>query len=206
MLKQATGATKILVFAHDVRSSRQAREKGVREPVAAVHNDYTIKSGPQHVRELLEPDEAEERLKNRFAEINVWRPIRGPVQGTPLAVCDSRSIAPKDLVPTDLKHEVYMVTFNPRHRWFYFPGHGNQRGTTHQGFRFDEGWSGAVHRPCRVRGPGGVLLCPRSGKHRGPSACLLWLDSVDTETAPSLPHAVRSWWMPSSPTFNRQHP
>ena len=49
------------------------------------------------------------------------RPIRGPVQGTPLAVCDSRSIAQKDLVPTDLKHEVYMVTFNPKHRWFYFP-------------------------------------------------------------------------------------
>ena len=122
LLKQATGATKVLVFAHDVRSSRKARKKGVREPVAAVHNDYTIKSGPQHVRELLEPGEAEERLKNRFAEINVWRPIRGPVQGTPLAVCDSRSIAPKDLVPTDLKHEVYMVAFNPRHRWFYFPG------------------------------------------------------------------------------------
>jgi len=121
LLKQTTGATKVLVFAHDVRSSRRARDKAVREPVAAVHNDYTIKSGPQHVRELLKPDEAEERLKNRFAEINVWRPIRGPVQGTPLAVCDSRSIAQKDLVPTDLKHEVYMVTFNPRHRWFYFP-------------------------------------------------------------------------------------
>lgn len=124
LLKQATGATKVLVFAHDVRSSLKARqaEKGVREPVAAVHNDYTIKSGPQHVRELLEPGEAGERLKDRFAEINVWRPIRGPVQGTPLAVCDSRSIAPKDLVPTDLKHEVYMVAFNPKHRWFYFPG------------------------------------------------------------------------------------
>ncbi len=124
LLKQATGATKVLVFAHDVRSSLQARqgEKGVREPVAAVHNDYTVKSGPQHVRELLEPDEAEQRLKNRFAEINVWRPIRGPVQGTPLAVCDARSIAQKDLVPTDLKHEVYMVTFNPKHRWYYFPG------------------------------------------------------------------------------------
>jgi len=123
LVQQATGATKVLVFAHDVRSALKAREgkKGVREPVAAVHNDYTIKSGPQHVRELLEPDEAEERLKNRFAEINVWRPIRGPVQSTPLAVCDSRSIAQKDLVPTDLKHEVYMVTFNPKHRWFYFP-------------------------------------------------------------------------------------
>ncbi len=25
-------------------------------------------------------------------------------------------------MPTDLKHEVYMVAFNPSHRWFYFPG------------------------------------------------------------------------------------
>ena len=123
LVQLATGAEKVLVFAHDVRSAPKARdgEKGVREPVATVHNDYTIRSGPQHVRELLAHDEAEQRLKDRFAEINVWRPIRGPVQSTPLAVCDSRSIAQKDLVPTDLKHEVYMVTFNPKHRWFYFP-------------------------------------------------------------------------------------
>jgi hypothetical protein len=123
LVMQATGATKVLVFAHDVRCALKAREgeKGVREPVTPVHNDYTIKSGPQHVRELLESDEADDRLKSRFAEINVWRPIRGPVQSTPLAVCDARSIAQKDLVPTDLKHEVYMVTFNPKHRWFYFP-------------------------------------------------------------------------------------
>ena len=112
-----------MVFAHDVRSILKARagKKGVREPVAPVHNDYTIKSGPEHVRELLDADEAEERLKHRFVEINVWRPIRGPVQSTPLAVCDSRSIAQNDLVPTDLKHEVYMVRFSPLHRWFYFP-------------------------------------------------------------------------------------
>ena len=93
----------------------------MREPVAPVHNDYTIKSGPEHVRELLDADEAEERFKHRFVEINVWGPIRGPVQSTPLAVCDSRSIAQNDLVPTVLKHEVYMVRFSPQHCWFYFP-------------------------------------------------------------------------------------
>jgi hypothetical protein len=123
LIKDATGATKVVVFAHDVRSILKARagEKGVREPVAPVHNDYTIKSGPEHVRELVDSDEAEARLKHRFVEINIWRPIRGPVQSTPLAVCDSRSIAQMDLVPIDLKHEVYMVRFSPNHRWFYFP-------------------------------------------------------------------------------------
>ena len=79
------------MFAHDVRSILKARagKKGVREPVAPVHNDYTIKSGPEHMRELLDANEAEQRLAHRFVEINVWRPIRGPVQSTPLAVCDS---------------------------------------------------------------------------------------------------------------------
>jgi hypothetical protein len=136
LVKEATGATKVVVFAHDVRSPVHAKAgvKGVREPVAPVHNDYTIKSGPEHVRELLDADEAEERLQHRFAEINVWRPIRGPVQCTPLAVCDSRSIAQNDLVPTDLKHEVYMVRFSPRHRWFYFPQMGTNEVLLIKGF------------------------------------------------------------------------
>jgi len=123
IVKQATGATKVVIFAHDVRSRVHAKAGvgGVREPVAAVHNDYTPKSGPEYARQFLAPDEAEERLRNRFAELNIWRPIKGPVQSTPLAVCDSRSIMQKDLVPIDLKHEVYMVAFNPLHRWFYFP-------------------------------------------------------------------------------------
>jgi hypothetical protein len=57
--------------------------------------------------------------------INVWKPIRGPVQTAPLAVCDARTIRAGDLVPTDLKYrdrtgEVYSLRFNPQHRWFYF--------------------------------------------------------------------------------------
>ena len=56
-------------------------------------------------------------------EINVWKPIRGPVLTRPLAICDARSIAPGDLAPTDryLKHEVYMMRPRPSPRWFYFP-------------------------------------------------------------------------------------
>ena len=55
LIKRAMGAVKVVVFAHDVRSILKARadEKGVRQPVAPVHNDYTIKSGPEHMREPL---------------------------------------------------------------------------------------------------------------------------------------------------------
>ena len=127
LVKELTGATKVLVFDHNVRCGAMAKagEKGVQGPVKVAHNDYTIKSGPQRARDLL-PDEADELLKNRFAFINVWRPIRGPVQDYPLAVCDAQSIAPKDFVIHNLMYrdrvgEVYSLAHNPEHKWFYFP-------------------------------------------------------------------------------------
>jgi len=90
-----------------------------------VHNDYTAKSAPQRVRELF-PREADALLKRRFAFVNVWRPIVGPVQESPLAVADAQSIAPHDWVPTDLIYkdrigETYSVVYSDAHRWFYFP-------------------------------------------------------------------------------------
>jgi len=127
LVKKATGAARVHVFDHNVRCLPMAkrRESGAREPVKFAHNDYTFESGPQRVRDLL-PAEADQLLKHRFAVINVWRPIRGPVEESPLAVCDARSIAPRDWVASDLKYrdrtgEVYSITFNPDHRWFYFP-------------------------------------------------------------------------------------
>jgi len=127
LVKQATGAARVLVFDHNVRCGPMAKEglNGTREPVRFAHNDYTLKSGPQRVRDLM-GDEAEALLKNRFEFINVWRPIRGPVEEAPLAVCDAQSMRLADFVPTDLKYrdrtgEVYSVAFNPEHRWFYFP-------------------------------------------------------------------------------------
>jgi hypothetical protein len=128
LLKQATGASKVVVFDHQVRCLPLARkgEKGAREYAKTVHNDYTAKSGPRRVRDHLPPDEVDELLKHRFAEINVWRPIRGPVQSSPLAVCDALSIDPRDFVPSDLVYpdrvgETYRFKYNPNHRWFYFP-------------------------------------------------------------------------------------
>jgi hypothetical protein len=126
LMKQATGAEKVVTFDHTLRVGPARQQKGLREPVRRVHNDYTVKSGPQRVRDLLPPAEAEERLTQRFAIVNVWRPIRGPVEEAPLAVCDARSIAPSDLIATDLRYpdrtgETYSVAYNPAHRWFYFP-------------------------------------------------------------------------------------
>jgi hypothetical protein len=133
LLKAQTGASRVVVFDHTIRRripGAVERAKGVpRQPVPRVHNDYTAKSGPQRVRDLL-GDEAEELLRKRFAVINVWRPIRGPVLDAPLAITDASSIAEGDLVPTDLVYpdrtgEIYYVKFNPDHKWFYAPAMRN---------------------------------------------------------------------------------
>jgi hypothetical protein len=92
-----------------------------------VHNDYTEKSGPQRVRDLLPPAEAEQRLKKRFAEYNVWRNIAPePVESTPLGFVDAESIAPRDLalcnlVYSDRVGEIYQGVYNADHQWHYFP-------------------------------------------------------------------------------------
>jgi hypothetical protein len=121
LIKRVTGAKHAVTFAHDTRNRARRGENGVREPVAAVHNDYTPVSAPQMVRESVPAAEAERLLEKRFAEFNIWRPIRGPVRKTPLAVCDARSIAPSDLATANLKHEVYTFRYHANHRWYYFP-------------------------------------------------------------------------------------
>jgi hypothetical protein len=72
---------------------------------------------------LYLPEQADALLQRRYSVINVWRPIRGPVRDTPLAVCDAQTLAEHDRVPTEqgVKHEVYLFNFRPAHRWFYFP-------------------------------------------------------------------------------------
>jgi hypothetical protein len=77
------------------------------------------------VRDLL-PDEADELLKRRFAIIQVWRPIRRPVESFPLAIADARSMSPDDFVISERRYpdrvgQTYAITYNPGHRWYYFP-------------------------------------------------------------------------------------
>jgi hypothetical protein len=128
LLQELTGASRVVVFDHTIRRripGAADRTTGLpRQPVPRVHNDYTVKSGPQRVRELLGDGDA--LLRKRFSVVNLWRPIHGPIQDAPLAVSDARSVAHQDLVATDLVYsdrmgEIYYVKYNPAHRWFYAP-------------------------------------------------------------------------------------
>ncbi len=134
-LLKHTGADKVVLFDHTLRDSTVAPGHGeLREAVRRVHDDQTLDSAPRRVVKHLPPDEAQWRLKRRFAIINFWRPIGGPVLQTPLAVCDARTIEPKDLMASDLVYpdwtgETYSVAFNPRHRWYWYPRQTPQEAT-----------------------------------------------------------------------------
>ncbi len=130
LVREVTGARRVIAFDHNLRhgESPDGGANGIKPPVKRVHNDFTVRSGPRRAADEIAArgEQPSEALKGRFAIVNVWRPIRGPVEEQPLAACDARSIAPADLVRADLVYrdrvgETYSVTFNAAHRWFYFP-------------------------------------------------------------------------------------
>jgi hypothetical protein len=127
LVKAESGALRVVVFDHTLRTAdEELREsRKIREVVRRVHNDYTEWSAPQRVRDLL-PEEADELLRRRFAIVQVWRPIRHPVESFPLAICDARSISTNDLVVSERRYpgrvgQTYAVTYSPRHRWYWLP-------------------------------------------------------------------------------------
>jgi len=127
LVQEATGASHVVVFDNTRRSDAPAIRgaRNTREPSAVVHNDYTDASARKRLRDVLPADEAEDRLQRRFAIINVWRSIAGPVVTTPLALCDAGSVDDTDLVASERRAkdrigELQLVTYNPDHRWFWF--------------------------------------------------------------------------------------
>jgi hypothetical protein len=127
LVKAESGAARVEVFDHTLRTADdELREtQKIRDVVRRVHNDYTEWSGPQRVRTFL-PEEADALLRRRFAVIQVWRPIRRPVESWPLAIADAQTISPENLVVTERRYpdrigQTYAITYNPGHRWYWFP-------------------------------------------------------------------------------------
>jgi hypothetical protein len=127
LVKAESGAARVVVFDHTLRTAddEMRAQRKIREVVPRVHNDYTEWSGPQRVRDIL-PEEADALLARRFAIIQVWRPIRLPVESFPLAICDARSVSFDDLVISERRYpnrvgQTYAITYNPKHKWFWFP-------------------------------------------------------------------------------------
>ncbi|KAI9011688.1 hypothetical protein DFJ74DRAFT_306058 [Hyaloraphidium curvatum] len=107
---------------------KDGKRPAVPQPVARIHGDYTDMSGPRRVRKHVEGEEADKLLaENRWAIINVWRPIVGPVLDAPLALLRKEDAVPArdfvahDLIYPDLRGETLAVRHHPSHRLIYAP-------------------------------------------------------------------------------------
>jgi hypothetical protein len=136
LIARLTGATEVVVYDHTRRSSDGAHREqhNWRDPVPLPHSDYTDRSAAQRMRDVF-ADDADDRLTRRFAIVNVWRSMTGPIEQWPLAVCDARSVnddlmhkivrsAPHRTEPSfeySRSSETRHASYDANHRWFYFP-------------------------------------------------------------------------------------
>jgi len=131
LLRKKFGASQVVIFDVTRRSDGGAgaiNPEGLRGPASQLHVDYTTKSGPQRVKDILGEDEAARLTAAgaRIIQINVWRPIHGPVERSPLALADASSARQEDLIATDQIFpdrvgEIYNVAHAPSQRWYYAP-------------------------------------------------------------------------------------
>ncbi|KIK56991.1 hypothetical protein GYMLUDRAFT_46600 [Collybiopsis luxurians FD-317 M1] len=131
LIKQLTGASKVVLFDHTIRRRRPGQldsDPSKRQPVSNVHVDQTTQSATNRVFRHLPESEARELVKKRFQIINLWRPISHAAYDWPLTLCDYRSVDRKrDLTPIaliypDREGETYGVKYHPDHRWKYMKG------------------------------------------------------------------------------------
>ena len=128
LLRRELGVSRVIIFDVTRRSDSTAGARnrdGLRGPATRVHVDYTVSSGPQRARDVLGAVEVDRLMATsaRIVEVNVWRPIRGPVERSPLALADASSVKPGELVATDQIFpnrvgEIYHLAYAPQQRWY----------------------------------------------------------------------------------------
>ena len=131
LLRRRFGARRVVIFDATRRSDDSVgapNPDGLRGPATRLHVDYTAKSGPQRVKDILGVDEAARLTAAgaRIIQVNVWRPIRGPVERSPLALADASTVQHEDLIATDQIFpdrvgEIYNLAHTPSQRWYYAP-------------------------------------------------------------------------------------
>jgi hypothetical protein len=157
LVRRVTGCDAAAVSSRGV--VRVSRRAAVRPPGAThtgdfAHADYSLSSAASFLRRAPPPEEAEARLKQRWAMFNVWRAFSPPPQDFPLALCDCRSVAPADIQhctltlplpggPVTWENTAYK--FSPAHRWRYCSDMGRDEALVFRSYDSRPGFT--VHTP-----------------------------------------------------------
>ena len=123
LLENVKGVHRVIVFDHVVRMESQDKQQ---KPLHTAHADQTAKAAAKRVRlSVSDEKEAQELLAGRYRIINVWKPLKGPVQSCPLAYASGSTVNAEDLVPIEfrLPHrtgEIVGVRFDLMQKWYYW--------------------------------------------------------------------------------------
>ncbi|KAI0400851.1 hypothetical protein F4802DRAFT_609813 [Xylaria palmicola] len=129
-LKEHLGAERVVCFDYALREVRRDLTEGEfvewrdKRPAARnAHTDQTPEAAMSRLRLYFDED-AEVLIKSRVRFINIWRPLIQPLEDTPLAVLDARTLTDEDLLAHDIIYahyqgENYLVRFNSNQRWYY---------------------------------------------------------------------------------------
>lgn len=126
LLEHIPGCTKVVVFEHAIR---RPNPNATKAPIQRVHIDQTPSTAEYRIRRHV-PKEAQTLLQGRYRIVNVWRPLNGPVQKSPIAVASSASSNEEDLITVhqtyaDRTGQTKAVKFHKDQEWYYLSGMKN---------------------------------------------------------------------------------
>ncbi|KAJ4251077.1 hypothetical protein NW762_011728 [Fusarium torreyae] len=131
-LKAELGAKHVHVLDYAVRKRHESfpistgKEYEYDQPTALAHIDFTVEEVERMIN-VLYGDRAGEILKGSWQAINLWKPIKGPLNDWPLGLCDARSLdfktdtLPSDIVFDDFFTENLQILHSSNLEWYYLP-------------------------------------------------------------------------------------
>ncbi|MBO9604093.1 MAG: hypothetical protein J7496_16455 [Novosphingobium sp.] len=134
-IRDLTGADAVISWAFSARFSEQKKDAArsdVSNPARRVHGDFAPTEFATEIRHSLCRDQiaevAQGRRLARWIGFNAWQPFSPPPYDIPLAICDTRTLAPGDVVigrgsaPSmrELELDLPLFAWNADQRWYYY--------------------------------------------------------------------------------------
>ena len=132
LVQALSGADEVVINAPGVlrfgEKSGRAGSLDNSRPARFIHVDVSDETA----RAFAERSRPDGKRVRRFAHYNVWRAFSGAPQDVPLALCDARSVARRDLIDADAVFDRpgvpewsfvgWCVARNAAHLWSYYSG------------------------------------------------------------------------------------
>lgn len=134
-IQQLTGADAVIRWAFSARFSERktdATRSEVSNPARRVHGDFAPTEFGKAIHHSLCLEQiarvAQGRKLRRWIGMNAWQPFSPAPYDVPLAICDTRTVAPEDVVigrgsaPSnrEMAVDLPLFAYNPAHRWHYY--------------------------------------------------------------------------------------